>query len=87
MIAHFINRSIFGLEHSAVYKSSRQEGKPWNCTHMAWGGFLLQEFVSAALNVPRSRIACHMKRAGGAFGGKVTKPALLGAVCAVAANK
>uniref|UniRef100_A0A8D0W0U2 xanthine dehydrogenase n=1 Tax=Sus scrofa TaxID=9823 RepID=A0A8D0W0U2_PIG len=43
--------------------------------------------VSGSLNVPRSRIACHMKRAGGAFGGKVTKPALLGAVCAVAANK
>uniref|UniRef100_A0A8D1SKJ8 FAD-binding PCMH-type domain-containing protein n=1 Tax=Sus scrofa TaxID=9823 RepID=A0A8D1SKJ8_PIG len=47
----------------------------------------VQEYVAAALNVPRSRIACHMKRAGGAFGGKVTKPALLGAVCAVAANK
>ena len=50
-------------------------------------GSLLQEYVSAALKVPRSRIACHMKRAGGAFGGKVTKPALLGAVTAVAANK
>lgn len=47
----------------------------------------VQEYVAAALNVPRSRIACHMKRAGGAFGGKVTKPALLGAVSAVAANK
>ncbi|XP_070462904.1 aldehyde oxidase 4 isoform X7 [Equus przewalskii] len=47
----------------------------------------VQEFVAAALNVPRSRIACHMKRAGGAFGGKVTKPAVLGAVSAVAANK
>ncbi|XP_073927459.1 aldehyde oxidase 4 isoform X2 [Castor canadensis] len=47
----------------------------------------VQEFVAAALNVPRSRIACHMKRAGGAFGGKVTKPSLLGAVSAVAANK
>ncbi|KAL1770760.1 aldehyde oxidase 4 [Sigmodon hispidus] len=47
----------------------------------------VQEFVSAALKVPRNRIACHMKRAGGAFGGKVTKPALLGAVAAVAANK
>ncbi|XP_015986617.2 aldehyde oxidase 4 isoform X2 [Rousettus aegyptiacus] len=46
-----------------------------------------QEFVAAALNVPRNRIACHMKRAGGAFGGKLTKPALLGAICAVAANK
>ncbi|XP_012887157.1 PREDICTED: aldehyde oxidase 4-like [Dipodomys ordii] len=47
----------------------------------------VQESVSAALKVPRSRIACHMKRAGGAFGGKVTKPALLGAVSAVAAHK
>ncbi|XP_060224379.1 aldehyde oxidase 4 isoform X2 [Meriones unguiculatus] len=47
----------------------------------------VQEYVSAALKVPRNRIACHMKRAGGAFGGKVTKPALLGAVCAVAAHK
>ncbi|XP_062958710.1 aldehyde oxidase 4 [Cynocephalus volans] len=47
----------------------------------------VQEYVAAALNVPRSRITCHMKRAGGAFGGKVTKPALLGAVSAVAANK
>ncbi|XP_010615897.1 aldehyde oxidase 4 [Fukomys damarensis] len=47
----------------------------------------VQEFVAAALNVPRSRIACHMRRAGGAFGGKMTKPALLGAVAAVAANK
>jgi aldehyde oxidase len=54
---------------------------------MALGTYLLQEFVAAALNVPRSRIACHMKRAGGAFGGKVTKPSLLGAVSAVAANK
>uniref|UniRef100_A0A2K6GUA9 aldehyde oxidase n=1 Tax=Propithecus coquereli TaxID=379532 RepID=A0A2K6GUA9_PROCO len=43
----------------------------------------VQEYVAATLNVPRSRIACHVKRAGGAFGGKVTKPALLGAVSAV----
>ncbi|MBZ3884719.1 Aldehyde oxidase 4 [Sciurus carolinensis] len=47
----------------------------------------VQEYVAAALNIPRSRITCHMKRAGGAFGGKVTKPALLGAISAVAANK
>ncbi|XP_059558676.1 aldehyde oxidase 4-like [Myotis daubentonii] len=47
----------------------------------------VQEFVAAALNIPKSRVACHMKRTGGAFGGKVTKPSLLGAVSAVAANK
>ncbi|XP_059558677.1 aldehyde oxidase 4-like [Myotis daubentonii] len=47
----------------------------------------VQEFVAAALNIPRNRVACHMKRTGGAFGGKSTKPSLLGAVSAVAANK
>ncbi|XP_057359695.1 aldehyde oxidase 4-like isoform X2 [Manis pentadactyla] len=47
----------------------------------------VQESVAVALNVPRSRIACLMKRTGGAFGGKVTKPALLGAISAVAAHK
>ncbi|KAK1336527.1 hypothetical protein QTO34_002558, partial [Cnephaeus nilssonii] len=47
----------------------------------------VQEFVAAALNIPENRVACHMKRTGGAFGGKVSKSALLGAVCAVAANK
>ncbi|XP_008144698.2 aldehyde oxidase 4-like isoform X1 [Eptesicus fuscus] len=47
----------------------------------------VQEFVAAALNIPENRVACHMKRTGGAFGGKLSKPALLGAVCAVAANK
>uniref|UniRef100_A0A4X2L102 FAD-binding PCMH-type domain-containing protein n=1 Tax=Vombatus ursinus TaxID=29139 RepID=A0A4X2L102_VOMUR len=44
----------------------------------------VQNFVAAALGVPRSRIMCHMKRTGGAFGGKVTKPAVLEAVAAVA---
>ncbi|XP_004701798.2 aldehyde oxidase 4 [Echinops telfairi] len=47
----------------------------------------VQEFVAAGLKIPRNRITCHMKRAGGAFGGKVTKPAVLGTVCAVAAKK
>ncbi|XP_074071454.1 aldehyde oxidase 4-like [Macrotis lagotis] len=47
----------------------------------------VQTFIALALGVPQSRIMCHMKRTGGAFGGKVTKPALLGAVAAVAAHK
>ncbi|KAM9038260.1 aldehyde oxidase 4-like isoform 1-T2 [Sarcophilus harrisii] len=47
----------------------------------------VQNFVAAALGVPRNRIMCHMKRTGGAFGGKMTKPSLLGAIAAVAAHK
>ncbi|MEE6490026.1 hypothetical protein FKM82_015765 [Ascaphus truei] len=46
-----------------------------------------QELVGAVLNVPSNRIICHVKRVGGAFGGKVTKTAALAAITAVAANK
>ena len=61
--------------------------KPVSCTYVTLGTYLFQEYVAAALNIPRNRITCHTKRAGGAFGGKVSKPALLGAVSAVAAKK
>uniref|UniRef100_A0A6I8PA60 FAD-binding PCMH-type domain-containing protein n=1 Tax=Ornithorhynchus anatinus TaxID=9258 RepID=A0A6I8PA60_ORNAN len=47
----------------------------------------VQDRVAEVLGVSKSRIFCHMRRTGGGFGGKVTKPALLGAVVAVAANK
>lgn len=80
--------NVFGVS------SPRQRGstqmREWNTKlhfNVASGTYLLQEFVAAALNVPRNRIACHIKRVGGGFGGKVTKPALLGAITAVAANK
>ncbi|XP_068924923.1 aldehyde oxidase 2-like [Petaurus breviceps papuanus] len=47
----------------------------------------VQKTVSSALNIPINRITCHVKRVGGGFGGKVSKPAVYGAITAVAANK
>ncbi|KAM4698824.1 aldehyde oxidase-like isoform 2-T2 [Rhinophrynus dorsalis] len=47
----------------------------------------IQELIGTVLNVPSSRIMCHVKRVGGAFGGKTTKTGYLAAVTAVAANK
>ncbi|XP_075036204.1 aldehyde oxidase-like [Mixophyes fleayi] len=47
----------------------------------------VQSLVCAVLNVPSSRITCHVKRVGGAFGGKVTKTGHLAAITAVAASK
>ncbi|XP_069471536.1 aldehyde oxidase [Ambystoma mexicanum] len=47
----------------------------------------IQAMVSMALNVSSSRITCHVKRVGGAFGGKISKTALLACITAVAANK
>jgi len=48
---------------------------------------ILQEMVAASLGVPANRIMCHVKRIGGAFGGKLLKAGLLASVAAVAANK
>ncbi|XP_073502615.1 aldehyde oxidase-like [Phyllobates terribilis] len=46
-----------------------------------------QGLISAALNIPANRIVCHVKRVGGAFGGKVIPSGYLAAITAVAANK
>ncbi|CAH2306016.1 aldehyde oxidase-like [Pelobates cultripes] len=47
----------------------------------------VQEMICTALNVPSNRISCHVKRVGGAFGGKTTKTGFLAAITAVAAHK
>uniref|UniRef100_A0A8C5QI35 FAD-binding PCMH-type domain-containing protein n=1 Tax=Leptobrachium leishanense TaxID=445787 RepID=A0A8C5QI35_9ANUR len=43
--------------------------------------------VAAVLGVPSNRIMSRVKRVGGAFGGKVTKPAIFASAAAVAAQK
>ncbi|XP_058665981.1 aldehyde oxidase [Ammospiza caudacuta] len=48
---------------------------------------VIQEMVAASLGVPANRIMCHVKRVGGAFGGKILRTGLLASVAAVAANK
>ncbi|XP_051979767.1 aldehyde oxidase 6 [Xyrauchen texanus] len=46
-----------------------------------------QEAVAETLNIPSNRVSCHVKRLGGAFGGKVTKTSILASITAVAAWK
>ncbi|KAG9329842.1 hypothetical protein JZ751_028951 [Albula glossodonta] len=46
-----------------------------------------QESVAETLGIPSNRVACHVKRMGGGFGGKVTKSAILASITAVAAWK
>ncbi|KAM7365749.1 hypothetical protein PAMP_016661 [Pampus punctatissimus] len=48
---------------------------------------LTQEAVAETLDIPSNRVTCHVKRIGGAFGGKVTKTAILACITSVAAWK
>uniref|UniRef100_A0A673CNW7 FAD-binding PCMH-type domain-containing protein n=1 Tax=Sphaeramia orbicularis TaxID=375764 RepID=A0A673CNW7_9TELE len=43
-----------------------------------------QEAVAQTLGIPSNRVTCHVKRMGGAFGGKVTKTSILASVTSVA---
>ncbi|XP_018426965.1 PREDICTED: aldehyde oxidase-like, partial [Nanorana parkeri] len=47
----------------------------------------MQNLVAKALGIPANRISCHVKRIGGAFGGKIVKTAYIAAITAVAAKK
>ncbi|XP_023692582.2 aldehyde oxidase 6 isoform X1 [Paramormyrops kingsleyae] len=46
-----------------------------------------QESIAETLGIPSNRVSCHVKRVGGAFGGKVTKTAMMASITAVAAWK
>ncbi|KAG8432676.1 hypothetical protein GDO86_017065, partial [Hymenochirus boettgeri] len=47
----------------------------------------VQLAVATCLNVPSNRIMAHVKRVGGAFGGKITKPNIFACASSVAAYK
>lgn len=46
-----------------------------------------QEVVAETLDIPSNRVICHVKRMGGAFGGKVTKTSILAGITSLAAWK
>ncbi|XP_065100704.1 aldehyde oxidase 3-like [Paramisgurnus dabryanus] len=47
----------------------------------------IQEAIAETLGIPSNRVSCHVKRVGGAFGGKVSKTSILASITAVAAWK
>uniref|UniRef100_A0A2K6B3C5 aldehyde oxidase n=1 Tax=Macaca nemestrina TaxID=9545 RepID=A0A2K6B3C5_MACNE len=47
----------------------------------------IQDIVASTLKLPANKIMCHVKRVGGAFGGKAFKTGVIAAVTAFAANK
>ncbi|XP_027717024.1 aldehyde oxidase 3-like [Vombatus ursinus] len=74
------------METQSVLVIPKTEDKEMEIYVSSQDAALEQEKVASTLGIPKNRIMCHMRRAGGGFGGKMTKPALLAAVAAVAAN-
>ncbi|XP_047402763.1 aldehyde oxidase isoform X1 [Sciurus carolinensis] len=47
----------------------------------------IQDVVASVLKVPANKVMCHVRRVGGAFGGKVVKTSTMAAITAFAASK
>ncbi|KAM7152977.1 aldehyde oxidase 2-like isoform 1-T1 [Macrochelys suwanniensis] len=84
---HIGGQEHFYLETNSVLVVPRGEDNEMDVHVSTQDAARVQELVASALDVQSSKIMCHTKRVGGAFGGKVTKPAFFAVVAAVAANK
>ncbi|XP_062303168.1 aldehyde oxidase 6 isoform X1 [Osmerus eperlanus] len=54
-----------------------------SCQHPSY----TQEAIAETLCIPSNRVSCHVKRIGGAFGGKLTKTTVLACITSLAAWK
>ncbi|NP_001268471.1 aldehyde oxidase-like [Melopsittacus undulatus] len=84
---HIGGQEHFYLETNSVLVIPRVEDKEMDVYVSTQHVTDVQELVASALNLQSNKIMCHVKRVGGAFGGKITKPSLFAVVAAVAANK
>ncbi|NP_001280175.1 aldehyde oxidase-like [Anolis carolinensis] len=84
---HIGGQEHFYMETQSVLVVPKGEDKEIDIYVSSQHPSFTQELVASVLNIPYNRIRCHVKRVGGGFGGKVTKPAILAAITAVAANK
>nr|XP_008165070.1 aldehyde oxidase 1 isoform X2 [Chrysemys picta bellii] len=84
---HIGGQEHFYMETQCALVVPKEEDKEMDVYVSTQHPALTQEMVASCLGVPANRIMCHVKRIGGAFGGKVGKAGLLACVAAVAANK
>ncbi|XP_027534025.1 aldehyde oxidase 2-like [Neopelma chrysocephalum] len=84
---HVGGQEHFYMETNSVLVIPRVEDKEMDVYVSTQHVTDVQELVASALNLQSSKVMCHVKRVGGAFGGKITKPSLFAVIAAVAANK
>ncbi|XP_073502610.1 aldehyde oxidase-like isoform X1 [Phyllobates terribilis] len=77
----------FYMETQSIRVIPSKEGQEMEIYAATQDPTYMQGLVARSLGIPFNRINCHVKRIGGAFGGKIVKTAYLAAISAVAAQK
>ncbi|KAJ7345476.1 hypothetical protein JRQ81_001426 [Phrynocephalus forsythii] len=77
----------FYMETQSVLVVPKGEDKEMDVYAATQHPACVQEMVASCLGISENRVMCHVKRVGGAFGGKFLKASFLACITAVAANK
>ncbi|XP_063789020.1 aldehyde oxidase 1-like isoform X2 [Pseudophryne corroboree] len=84
---HIGGQEQFYMETNSVLVVPKGEENEFDIYISTQDPTTAQLTVASVLNVPSNRIMSHVKRVGGAFGGKITKPGIFASAAAVAAQK
>ncbi|XP_068101235.1 aldehyde oxidase 1-like [Hyperolius riggenbachi] len=84
---HMGGQEHFYMETQSIRVIPKKENQEIEIYAATQDPTLMQSVVAKALGIPSNRINCHVKRIGGAFGGKIVKTAYIAAITAVAAKK
>ncbi|CAI9621521.1 unnamed protein product [Staurois parvus] len=84
---HIGGQEHFYMETQSIRVIPRTENQEIEIYAATQDPTYMQSLVAKALGIPSNRVSCHVKRIGGAFGGKIVKTAYIAAIAAVAAKK
>ncbi|XP_073502611.1 aldehyde oxidase 1-like isoform X2 [Phyllobates terribilis] len=84
---HIGGQEQFYMETNSVLVVPKGEDNEFDIHISTQDPTTAQLSVASILDVPSNRIMSHVKRVGGAFGGKITKPGIFACAAAVAAQK
>ncbi|XP_056392201.1 aldehyde oxidase 1-like isoform X2 [Hyla sarda] len=84
---HIGGQEQFYMETNSVLVVPKGEDNEFDIYISTQDPTTAQLSVATILDVPSNRIMSHVKRVGGAFGGKITKPGIFACAAAVAAQK
>ncbi|XP_069839454.1 aldehyde oxidase 1-like isoform X2 [Dendropsophus ebraccatus] len=84
---HIGGQEQFYMETNSVLVVPKGEDNEFDIFISTQDPATAQLSVASVLDVPSNRIMSHVKRVGGAFGGKITKPGIFACAAAVAAQK
>lgn len=84
---HMGGQEHFYMETQSMLAVPRAEDQEMDIYVSAQGPTFIQDIVASVLKLPANKVMCHVKRAGGSFGGKALKTGIMAAITAFAANK